>query len=67
MVKVNMVHENAKNMKLEVPPDDTTLTLQDANIRRVYWGTFIDADPSAIASTSTTSSQLHTALDLIFP
>jgi hypothetical protein len=27
VVKVKMVHENAKNMKLEVPPDDTTLTL----------------------------------------
>jgi hypothetical protein len=25
-VKVDMVHENVKNMKLEVPPDDMTLT-----------------------------------------
>jgi hypothetical protein len=24
------VHENAKNMKLEVPPDDTAPTLRDA-------------------------------------
>jgi hypothetical protein len=26
VVKVDMVHENVKNMKLEVPPDDMTLT-----------------------------------------
>jgi hypothetical protein len=26
-VKVDMVHENAKNFNLEVPPDETTLTL----------------------------------------
>jgi hypothetical protein len=35
VVKVDMVHENVKNMKLEVPPDDTTLTLRDAITRRV--------------------------------
>jgi hypothetical protein len=35
VVKVDMVHEKAKNMKLEVPPDDTTLTLRDAITRRV--------------------------------
>jgi hypothetical protein len=27
MVKVDMVHENAKNLNLEVAPNDTTLTL----------------------------------------
>jgi hypothetical protein len=27
VVKVDMVHENVKNMKLEVSPDDTMLTL----------------------------------------
>jgi hypothetical protein len=30
VVKVDMVHENSKNLKLEVPPDDMTLTLRDA-------------------------------------
>jgi hypothetical protein len=30
MIKVDMVQENAKNMKLEIPPDDMTLTLRDA-------------------------------------
>jgi hypothetical protein len=35
VVKVDMVHENAKNMKLEVPPYNTTLTLRDAITRRV--------------------------------
>jgi hypothetical protein len=35
VVKADMVHENSKDMKLEVPPDDTMLTLWDAFIRRV--------------------------------
>jgi hypothetical protein len=30
VVKVNMVHENSKNLKVKVPPDDTTLTMWDA-------------------------------------
>jgi hypothetical protein len=68
VVKVKMVHENVKNMKLEVPPDDTTLTLWDAITRRVLWGmTYNDVDPSATASASTTASQLNTASSSIFP
>jgi hypothetical protein len=35
VVKVDMVHENSKDLKLEVPPDNTTLTLRDAVTRRV--------------------------------
>jgi hypothetical protein len=35
VVKVDMMHENAKNMKLKVPPDDMTLTLWDTITRRV--------------------------------
>jgi hypothetical protein len=35
VVKVDMVHENAKNLNLEVAPDDTTLTLWDVVTRRV--------------------------------
>jgi hypothetical protein len=35
VVKVDTVHENSKNLKLEVPPDDTTLTMRDAVTRRV--------------------------------
>jgi hypothetical protein len=27
VVKVDMVHENSKDLMLEVPPDDTTLTM----------------------------------------
>jgi hypothetical protein len=30
VVKVDMVHDNAKNIKLEVPQDNTTLTLWNA-------------------------------------
>jgi hypothetical protein len=55
-------------MKLEVPLDDTTLTLQDAIARRVKCRrTYIDVDPSTAASAWTTASQLHTAPGLIFP
>jgi hypothetical protein len=32
---VGMVHENVKNMNLEVPPDDATLTPWDVITRRV--------------------------------
>jgi hypothetical protein len=57
-----MVHENAKNIKLEVPPDDTILTLWGAITRRVQWSwTSINVDPLAAASASTTASQPHTA------
>jgi hypothetical protein len=35
VVKVDMVHENMKNLNLELAPDDTTLTLWDAVTRRV--------------------------------
>jgi hypothetical protein len=37
VVKVDMVHENSKDLKLEVTPDDTMLTLRDAVKRRVEW------------------------------
>jgi hypothetical protein len=35
VVKVDMVNENLIDLKLEVPPDDTMLTMQDAVTRRV--------------------------------
>jgi hypothetical protein len=35
MVKVDMVHENSKDLNLELPPDDITLTMQDVVTRRV--------------------------------
>jgi hypothetical protein len=35
VVKVDMMHNNSKDLKLKVPPDDTTLTMQDAIARRV--------------------------------
>jgi hypothetical protein len=57
VVKVDIVHENTKHMKLEVPPDDTVLTLQDAITRRVQWRrTSIDVDPSSVALASTNAS-----------
>jgi hypothetical protein len=37
VVKVDMVHDNSKDLKLKVPPDDTTLTMQHAIARRVQW------------------------------
>jgi hypothetical protein len=68
MVKVDMVHENLKDLKLEVPPDDMTLTMRDAVTRNVQWRqTSIDVDPSAAASMSTTPSQSNTSPASIFP
>jgi hypothetical protein len=67
VVKVDIVYENTKNIKLEVPPYDTTLTLWDAITRRVQWRTYIDVDPSAPASVLTTTSQSNTAPGSIFP
>jgi hypothetical protein len=66
---MDMVHESLKDLKLEVPPDDTTLTLRDAVTRKVQWRwTSIDVDPStAGASASTTTSQPNTTLASIFP
>jgi hypothetical protein len=66
VVKVDMLHENMKNMNLEVPPDDTRLTLWDVITRRVQWRRiYIDVDLSAAASVLTTS-QPNTATALIF-
>jgi hypothetical protein len=62
-----MVHENAKNMKLEVPPDDTAPTLRDAIITRVQWrGTSIDIDPAVASLASTIASQPNNSPGLIF-
>jgi hypothetical protein len=35
VVKVDMVHDNSKDLKLEAPPDNMTLTMRDAVTRRV--------------------------------
>jgi hypothetical protein len=35
VVNLDMVHDNSKDMKLEVPPNDMTLTMWDAITRRV--------------------------------
>jgi hypothetical protein len=68
MVKVDMVHDNSKDLKLKVPPDDTALIMRDAVTRRVQWRrTSIDVCPSAAASASTTPSQLNTSPALIVP
>jgi hypothetical protein len=67
VVKVDMVHENSKDLKLELPPDDTTLTMWDVVTRGVQWRrTSIDVDPSTIASASTTRSQPNTTPTSIF-
>jgi hypothetical protein len=67
VVKVDMVHENSKDLKLEVLPHDTALTMWDAVTRRVQWRwTSIDVDPSAVASASTTPNQPSTSPASIF-
>jgi hypothetical protein len=35
VAEVDMEHDNSKDLKLEVPLDDMTLTMQDAITRRV--------------------------------
>jgi hypothetical protein len=35
VVKMDMVHNNSKDLKLEVPLDDTTVTMRDAVTRWV--------------------------------
>jgi hypothetical protein len=68
VLKVDMVHDNLKDLKLKVPPNDMTLTMRDAVIRRVQWRrTSIDVDPSVAALASTTPSQSNTTLASIFP
>jgi hypothetical protein len=68
VVKVDMMHENSKDLKLQVPPDDTTLTMRDAITRMVQWRqTSIDVDPSVVDSALTTTSQSNTSPALIFP
>jgi hypothetical protein len=68
VVKVDMVHENSKDLKLEVPPGNTTLIMQDVVTRRVQWRrASINVDPSAVALALTTASQPNTSSALIFP
>jgi hypothetical protein len=68
VVKVDMVHDNLKELKLKVSLDNTTLTMWDAVTRRVQWRrTSIDVDLSTTASSSTTASQPNTSPALIVP
>jgi hypothetical protein len=58
VVKVDMVHKNLKDLKLEVPPYDTALTMRDAIARRVQWrraSIVINLATTASASTSPAS------------
>jgi hypothetical protein len=57
VVKVDIVYDNLKDLKLKVSLDDTTLTIRDAVTRKVQWRwTSIDIDPLAAASALTTPS-----------
>jgi hypothetical protein len=59
VVKVDKVHDNSKDLKLELPPDDTTLTMRHAVARRVRWRwTSIVIDPAATASASTSPASM---------
>jgi hypothetical protein len=68
VVKVDMVHENSKDLKLEVPLGNTTLIMRDVVTRRVQWRrASINVDPSAVALALTTASQPNTPSASIFP
>jgi hypothetical protein len=59
VVKLDMVHDNSKDLKLEVPPDDMTLTLRDAVARRVQWRrASIVVDPTVVASALTSPASM---------
>jgi hypothetical protein len=59
VVKVDMVHDNSKDLRLKVPPDDTTLSMWDVGARRVQWRrTSIVIDPATAASTSTSPASM---------
>jgi hypothetical protein len=54
-----MVHDNSKDLKLEVPLHDTTLTMRDVVARRVQWRqTSIVLVPVATASTLTSPTSM---------
>ncbi|PVH64317.1 hypothetical protein PAHAL_2G236100 [Panicum hallii] len=58
VVKIDLIHEFAKNIKLEFPPDDTTTTLRDAVARRVQWRRAgIHIDPADADSVPTSQPQ----------
>ncbi|PUZ57967.1 hypothetical protein GQ55_5G472400 [Panicum hallii var. hallii] len=58
VVKIDLLHEFAKDIKLDVPPDDMTTTLRDAVARRVQWRRAgIDIDPEDADSVRTTEPQ----------
>jgi hypothetical protein len=54
-----------KNLKLEVSPDDTTLTLQDIVSRRVQWRRSIDVDPATTLVSITPSHSLTTLASIL--
>jgi hypothetical protein len=63
-----MVHDNLKDLKLKVPPDDTTVTMLDVvTIRVQRRRTSIDVDPSAATSVLTTPTQPNTSPALMSP
>jgi hypothetical protein len=54
-----MVHDNSKDLKLEVPQDDTTLTMRDVVARRFQWRwTTIDIDSTAVALASASPASM---------
>jgi hypothetical protein len=68
VVKVDMVHDNSKDLKLEVPPDGTMLTMQDVIARRIQWRqTTIDIDPAAVASALTSPTSMSPKACLCLP
>jgi hypothetical protein len=65
VVKVDMVHDNSKDLKLKVSPDDMTLTMWDAVARRVQWRwTSVVIDPAAADSASTSPASMSPKVHL---
>jgi hypothetical protein len=68
VVKVDMVHDNLKDLKLEVPLDGTMLTMRDVIARRIQWRrTTIDIDPAVVASALTSPTLMSPKACLCLP
>jgi hypothetical protein len=59
VMRLGTMHGNSKDLKLKVPPDDTTLTMRHVVARSVQWRwTSIDIDLAATTSASTSLASM---------
>jgi hypothetical protein len=64
VVKVDMVHDNSKDLKLEVPLDDTMLTMWDVVARRVQWRQTSIVIASSVSNSRVVASNYRKAAEV---